>query len=371
MMKRTLMLLLLAGIAGIAAGCGETKTEPAASSEVLRDVSLFQVKTSAIPDYVEAVGTVRAQQGSQLSAQVIATVVSIPVHEGQRVARGQVLAVLDDAQQRAGTARAVAAINAAKQEIVAANADYTLATATRKRYQELYEKKSVSPHEMDVVESSYQAAAAHRDQATAGLAQAEAVQAQASAGLSYTRIRAPFDGVVTAKYVDPGALASPGVPLLAIEDTRHFRLEATVDERNIRFAKLGDAAPVTIDALGRELDGKVVEVVPAADPSSRTFIVKVELPAAPDMRSGLFGRVRFVRGERQGIFIPRSAVVDRGQLQGVYVVGENGSLSLRYVTLGQPLRDSVEVLSGLMTGDKLVADPGDRDLGGKRIEARL
>jgi len=98
--------------------------------------------------------------------------------------------------------------------------------------------------------------------------------------------------------------------------------------------------------------------------------VKVELPADARLRSGLFGRAHIARGQRQAILVPQSAVVERGQLQGVYVVGQDQVASLRYITLGQPVGEQVEALSGLQGGERVVAGPGDRELGGKRVEAR-
>lgn len=371
MIQRTLPLLALAAVLAMAAGCGEKKQSSSPAAAPLTDVAVVAVQRATVPDDVEAVGTVRARQSSQLSSQIVATVISVRAHEGQRVRRGDVLAVLDDAQQSAAVSRAAAAVAAAQQDIGAAQADDTLAAATLDRYQSLYEKKSVSPHEMDEVQARAAAAAAHRRQTQAGLAQAAAMQAQARATLGYTRIRAPFDGVVTAKFVDPGALASPGVPLLTVEDTAAFRLEATVDETAIPFVKLGGTAPVALDAFGSDVEGKVVQIVPAVDPASRTFTVKVELPADARLRSGLFGRVRFARGERQAIVVPRLAVVERGQLQGLYVVAPGGTLNLRFVTLGRTSGDTVEVLSGLEPGEKVVTNPGDRELGGQRVEARL
>lgn len=371
MIRRMFLVLALAALLGVAAGCGEKKQASAPAAAPLTDVALVAAQRATVPDYVEAVGTVRARQSSQLSSQIVATVTSVRVREGQHVRRGDLLVVLDDAQQAASYARATAAVAAAQQDIGAAQADDTLASATLNRYQSLYEKKSVSPHEMDEVQARATAAAAHHEQARAGLAQAAAMQSQARAGLGYTRIRAPFDGVVTAKFVDPGALASPGVPLLTVEDTGTFRLEAAVDETAIPFVKLGGTAPVALDALGGEIEGKVAQIVPAVDPASRTFTVKVELPADARLRSGLFGRVRFARGQRQAILVPRLAVVDRGQLQGLYVVSPDGTLNLRFVTLGKTSGESVEILSGLEAGEKVVTNPGDRELGGQRVEARL
>ena len=215
-----------------------------------------------------------------------------------------------------------------------------LAEATLKRYQQLYEKKSVSPQEFDEIKARYQSAEARRDMARAGQAQATAALTQAQTSLGYTRIRAPFAGVVTEKKADAGALASPGMPIFTIEDTRNYRLEATVDESDIASCpRRAESASVTIDALGNvQISGKVVQIVPAADPASRSFLVKVELPADARLRSGLFGRARFSRGERSALLIPRTSLVERGQLQGVYVLDANQIAGLRYVTLGQECR---------------------------------
>lgn len=240
-----------------------------------------------------------------------------------------------------------------------------------RRYQMLYDKKSVSPQEYDEVKTRLAAAKARRDAAHAGRAQAEAGVAAAKTAVGYTTIRAPFDGVVTTKLVDPGAMAAPGVPLLVVEDPSRFRLEVQVDESQIGLVRLGASVPVLIDALGpQRISGKVVEIVPAADPSSRSFTVKIELPSKPAVRSGLFGRARFPRGERQAILVPQSAVVHRGQLDGVYVVGTNDLADLRYVTLGRLDGDEVEILSGLSGGERIVAEPGGRELAGKRVGAQ-
>lgn len=358
--------ITLALMAAVACG-GDKQKQRSAQPEIVPDVPVVQVQRAVVPDYVEAVGTVRAARTAQLSAQVVATVLSVRAVEGQRVRKGDVLVVLDDAQQRAALERAQAAVAASQQGISAAEADYSLAQATMTRYEELYEKKSVSPHEFDEVQARYKAATARREAARAGQGQARAAAAEAQTLLGYTRVRAPFDGVVTAKQVDAGALAAPGVPLLTVEDTRRFRLEVTVDEGQIEVVKLGAAPPVMVDALGAEMTGKLVQVVPAADPASRSFLVKVGLPSDPRLRSGLFGRVRFLSGERTTVMVPRTAVLDRGQIQAVYVVGKDGEVAIRYVTLGRESGDRVEVLSGLAVGERLVAEHRGRELAGKRI----
>jgi RND family efflux transporter MFP subunit len=359
---------LIAALSGWLAGCSnEHRGEPTAP-ETVSNVSVIVAHKTMLPGWLEAVGTVRPVQTSQIASQMMGNIVEIRVQEGDRVQTGQVIATIDDAQPRSAADQAAAAVSAAEKEVSASDSDLALAAATLKRYQQLYEKKSVSPQEFDEIKSRYQSAEARRDKARAGQVQASAALTQAQNSLGYARIRAPFTGIVTEKKVDAGSLASPGMPIFTMEDTRAYRLEVTVDESDIALVHVGQAASVTIDAReDAQLHGKVVQIVPAADPASRSFLVKVDLPAETRLRSGLFGRTRFPRGERSALLIPRTSLVERGQLQGVYVLDANQIAWLRYVTLGQSTGEQVEVLSGLQDGEKLVDAPGDRELSGKRI----
>ena len=367
----TMLSVLITVLSGVLAGCTNKRRAATAPPETVSNVSVIVAQKTTVPDWLVAVGTVRAAQTSQVASQMIGNLVEIRAHEGDRVQRGQVLAVIDDAQPRSAADQATAAVTAAEKEVFAADSDLALAQATLKRYQQLYEKKSVSPQEFDEIKARYRSAEARRDMARAGQSQANAALTQARTSLGYTRIRAPFAGMVTEKKADAGTLASPGMPVFTLEDTRSYRLEVTVDESAIRLVHVGQAGPVTIDALGNvQLSGKVVQIVPAADPASRSFLVKIGLPADARIRSGLFGRAQFARDERSALLIPRTSLVERGQLQGVYVLDANQIAGLRYVTLGKSAGEKFEVLSGLQEGDKVVAAPGDRELGGKRIAIR-
>jgi len=349
--------------------CSTEQQPKVSSTETVRDVSVLAVKQANIPDVLEAVGTVRAVQTSDLASQMMGNIVEIRVHEGDRVRRGQVLAVIDDSQPRAAVDRATAADLAAQQQLVAANSDLALAESTLKN-QYLYEQKIVSQQEFDEVKARQEANLARCDIAKAGQAQTRAALNQAMTSLDYTRIRAPFNGVVTHKKSDSGTLASPGMPIFTVEDTSRYRLEVAVNESDVRYAGVEGQVSTAIEALGNvALRGRVVEMVPAADPASRAFLVKIELPTDTRLRSGLFGRAQFSRGKQQALLIPRSAVIERGQLQGVFVLDQNKVASLHYVTLGKFSGAEIEVLSGLQGGEWFVANPGDRDLNSKRIEA--
>ncbi len=365
--KFSLLALTLAGLGA----CSNEPQPAAAAPENGSPLALVAVQRTNIPDLIEAVGTVQAAQTSDLASQMMGNILEIRVHEGDHVQRGEVLAVIDDAQPRAAVQQASASVAAAGQQLAAASSDLALAETTLHRFQNLYDRKSISPQEFDEVKAREQSALARRDMAHAGQAQARAALAQAQTSLGYTRIRAPFDGVVTAKKADAGMLAAPGMALFTIADVRRYRLEAAVNESDLRFVKIGESVPVAIDALGASsLKGKVTQIVPAADPASRSFLVKIELPANAALRSGLFGHAAFTRGERSALLIPSTAVIERGQLQGVFVLDQKRVASLRYVTVGNAVGPEIEVLSGLQDGEQLVARPGELDLNGKRIEAQ-
>jgi RND family efflux transporter MFP subunit len=358
---------LLAAAFGLGS-CSTEQTVKAKSPETVH-IPVIAVQQADIPDLLEAVGNVRAAQTTDLASQTMGNVMEIRVREGDRVQRGQVLALIDETQPRAAVDRAEASNVAARQQLVAASSDLTLAESTLRRYQNLYDRRSLSPQEFDEVKARQEAALARRDMAEAGQVQAEAALKQAITSMSYTRIRAPFDGVVTEKKCDLGTLVTPGTPVFTVEDVHRYRLEVSVNESDLRYVQTGGQVSIAIEALDNaKVKGNIVQIVPAVDPTSRAFIVKIELPADARLRSGLFGRAQFSRGERRMLLIPSSAVVERGQLQGVFVLDENKVASLRFITLGKSFGSEFEVLSGLENGEWIVAKPGELNLDSKRIE---
>lgn len=351
--------------------CSGARETPAAVPEVVRGLEVVKLQEQTVPDTFAAIGTVHASRTAPLSSQMMGAITAVAVHEGDTVKKGQLLITIDDAQPRASLEQAQAAVSAAEHELSAAESDLSLTQTTFNRMQTLYDKKSLSAQEYDEIRGRLQSSTARRDTARAGRSQAAAALEQARTRADYARVRAPFDGVITERRVDPGALAAPGMPLLTLEAAGPYRLEVGVDERDLRYVRLGQAVAVSFDAMdGAPMNGKVTQIVPAADPASRSFTVKIDLRSNKNLRSGIFGRAAFVRGTRQAVLIPPSAVTERGQLQVVYVVGEDHLAVLRYVTLGNPQAQGREVLSGLNAGETVVAAPGGRELAGKRIEVR-
>jgi RND family efflux transporter MFP subunit len=366
-MKLVLSGSILAAASLLGIGChSDVAVNPTSAQTV--EARVVQSQLRQIPVTIRATGTLHARESAVLSAQVVGRIQQVFVHEGDRVAAGQTLAILDDATLRASAEQADAAVTAAENQVVAARTNSDLAASTLARYKQLQEQKSVSPQEIDEVSRRAEASAA---QVSALKAQENAAKAQAAgahAMLQYAHIRAPFAGVVTARMVDPGALAAPGVPLLQIDRDGPLELQATVDESAISAVHLGLSLPVNVDSVpAADTAGNVTEIVPAADPSSHSFLVKISLPASKQLRVGMYGSVKIPTGTHQAILVPSSAIVTRGSLPCAYVLDNNGIAQLRYITVGTTQDNLVEVLSGISADERLVDNPSDRDLAGKHI----
>jgi RND family efflux transporter MFP subunit len=185
---------------------------------------------------------------------------------------------------------------------------------------------------------------------------------------SYAKIAAPFAGIVTGKHTDLGGLAAPGVPLLTVEDNRRYWLEIAVPDSQVGGLTRGQSLQVSLEATGFSGAAAISEIVPTADQATRTTLVRLDLPASPQLRSGLFGRAWIPAGHRQALQIAREAVVERGQLQGVYVVGQDDVARFRLIRTGVTHQGSVEVVSGLTSGEQVILRGVERVTDGARIQ---
>jgi len=373
-------IITLMGAVALLSSCGSNPGRRPATPASVAGVTVETVQLQDAPDTYEAVGTVRSATTSVLGAQISGAVREIRVQPGDRVKRGQVLALLDDRRPRAQLAAAQASVEEAKfglaeteQALQAAAAERKLAEVTYKRYRELLARNSVTRQEYDGAETGYQSAVANeaaleaKKKATEARGQEARSQHESAETLySYSRVVSPIDGVVTAKSVDSGTLVMPGTSLLTVEDTAHYRLEATVPQELLPKVHLGEATAVWTDE--GQFNGTVAEIVPAADPASRTFGVKVALPAACTCRSGEYGKAGFSVGQKQALTVARSAVVERGQLEGVYVVNSQGTAEFRLVTIGKRMGDRSEILSGLSEGERVATSRLDQLRDGTRVE---
>ncbi|MEW6720310.1 MAG: efflux RND transporter periplasmic adaptor subunit [Thermodesulfobacteriota bacterium] len=357
------------------AACGGKEAQKAPPAR-LAVPGVEAITVTAVPreTFVEAVGTVRATRIAAVAPMAMGRLTSVPVSEGSRVAAGAVMATIDDGPARAQLAAAegaVAEAEGAREEadraIAQADAARELAERTHERYRKLLEEKVVTPQEYEEVALKRTVAAKDHERALRKAAQIDGRVAQAKGAadaarvqLGYTKVTAPFSGVVLEKRADAGSTAVPGVPLFLLEDPSRHRIEAPVSEEYLSTLKRGSSVRVTLDdAADRELRVPVTEVVPAVDPATRTFVVKAELPAGK-ARTGQSGRLRFGAGKGTVLAVPKRAVVRSAGSEGAFVIGNDNVVRLAVIATGAEFGDRVEVLSGLAEGARVAVSPLDR-----------
>lgn len=335
-------------ICGVA-GCGDKHGEGGIERPVVTGVAVRSVRTTMAREVYEATGTVRSERTSIVASRVLAVVTSLHVREGDTVKSGQLLLTLDDRD-------AAERLKAATQALESARQNLSLAEVTWSRYHGLFEQKVIAGQEMDQIENRHNVAKAEYERARAMVEEARTY-------LGFTRITSPGDGVVAEKRTDTGSMAVPGIPLLVIEGGGGSHVEVAVDEGLTGEIRTGMPVEVTIDALEERFQGKVREILPAVDPASRTFLVKIGLEGNRP-RSGLFARVRFPAGMRERILVPEGAIVRKGQLTGVYVVDGKRLVTYRLIRTGSASATGTEVLSGLMPGERIITGGIERAVDG-------
>jgi RND family efflux transporter MFP subunit len=314
--------------ATLAVGCkrhGESKTGTAVLPTATVRVQTVEAKKHVATE--QTVGTVRARLQARLEAKIPGRIDRMQAELGQAVKAGDLLVHLDAQEIRAKLDQALAVQQQAESDL--------------KRYKSLLETSSATQAEFDAVQARARVAAG-------------AVK-EAETMLSYADVVAPFDGVVTRKLADVGDLAAPGKPLLDLEDPSHLRFETDIPEAVIGGVSLGATMPVRVPNVAGDLPAQVSEIAPTADPNSRTFRVKLDLPAAPGLRAGQFGRVAVPLEETLALRVPATALVQRGQLQMVFVVADKHAV-MRLVKAGKRVGDEIEIASGLSPGEVVVTE---------------
>jgi RND family efflux transporter MFP subunit len=382
-MTHGLKTAALVALAALAAGCTARPSAGAPETGARVAVETARVDRRAWPTFVEAGGVLRARTSAVLSSRLLAPVLVVHVRAGDPVRKGQVLIELDAAAARADATRAQATLAAARRTAEAAGADRAaaeaaaaLARATHDRIRRLHDTRSATPQELDDAAGALAAAEARANAAGAAAAGAgsalEAAEAAAEAGAivaGYAAIRAPFDGVVARRDVDPGTMATPGLPLLVVDQAGAFRLDVDLDASRVAAIGPGHAASVRIDGAGESapwIDGRVTEIA-RLDTASPSFRVRIEVPARPGDRAGLFGRARLRAAARDALALPSGAVIRRGQLTLVFVASAEGIARLRTVRAGETLDGRVEVLAGVAEGEEVVVNPPESLIDGAGV----
>lgn len=335
-------LTLLAGLV-LLAGCNqpEAPAQTSAASLPTATVTAITAEAKAHPVTEEIVGTLRAKRKTTVEAKVSGRIQNLSVQAGDSVQAGALLAQLDVQEIQARLDQALAQREQAQRDL--------------KRMNSLLKQQAVTQQEYDATEA--------RERIT------KAAVAEAETMLGYAKITAPFAGVVTRKLVENGDLATPGKPLVEIEDPQSLRFEADVPETLLPHLKTGASMMVQLPSLKREVLGTITEISPVADMTSRTIRVKYDLPAATDLRAGLFGRVAIPLTTVKSLRVPANAVLRRGQLEYVFVL-QAGKARLRLVKTGAVLGGEVELISGLEPGERIATEEVGKLADGQPVTAR-
>lgn len=328
-----------------------------------------KARVETVTEVDRAVGTVRPQTETRIEAQVTARILEIRVRPGDHVAKGDVLIALDGSQLQAKVDQAQQAVQSAQarrrqaaQAVRAAEAVFSEAEAAYERTKIYLQGQAATQQDMEQARSAFLQAKAGVERAQQGLREAEAGVRQAEKiveesriALGYARIEAPEEGQVARRTAEPGDLAWPGKTLLLIQTRGALRLESMVREGLIHRIRVGSRMTVSVDVLERELEGVVDEVVPFADPVTRTFLVKVSLPPAEGLYPGMFGRLLVPVEDHEIVTAPREAVVRVGQLEMV-TVRAGDRWERIFVKTGSVMGDRVEILAGLDGGETLALE---------------
>lgn len=334
--RKAIALTVLTALAG--AGCGKTHNP---SHEALQpaDVRVQTVEAKPHVAVEEVVATVNPKLRSVIESKVSGRIDKLTVTPGQAVKAGDLIAELDVREIRAKLDQATPVREQAERDL--------------KRFSDLLSKRVITQQEFEAAESKARVA--------------RAAVAEAETMLGYAKVTAPFDGVITRKLADVGDLATPGKPLVEMEDPATLRLEAAVPEAIIDRVSLGSKLGVRVGQ--NKLEGVVREISPAADPASRTFLVKLDLPATPGLRTGQFGRVAVPVAETSVLRAPASAVLRKGQMELVFVAAD-GKANLRIVKSGKPEGNEIEIVSGVSAGEKVVADGASKLVDGQPLKVQ-
>jgi RND family efflux transporter MFP subunit len=333
-------LALLAGSTPWITACGPENRAPAAAAPA--SLATFEVSADATPTERLFDGTIEAVNEATISAQTAGRVTSIPFDVNDRVPAGAVLLRIHSTEQAAGLTQARATLAEASAREAEAQARY-------RRIDDMYQRRVVA-------KAQYDEARAARDAAVARLEAARAGLSAAAEGVSYTEVRAPFAGVITQRHAQVGEIVAPGAPLLSTASLDALRVVVEVPQSVAGLVRGARSAAVYVD--GQRIESTSVTLFPSAQPGSSTFRARVDLPKdVQGLAPGMFVKVGLVTGESQRLAVPRAAVVERSEMRAVYVVAPDGHVSLRQVRLGRVTGDRVEILAGLVAGERIALEP--------------
>ena len=352
--KQSLWIGALCGL--LLTGCG-SEIDPGRAEEsppTVRGVTVAVAEASLLAGAEVFVGTVGSTARGVIPPRIDGRIKRIAVDEGERVAKGALLVTIEDNVAGDRLAEAEGA-----REAAAARAE--LAEKTFARYQQLFAQQAVTPQEMDRV-------TAELEMSRQQLRSAEASVSAARTAASYSRVLAPYDGQLVRKEVREGSTVMPGTPLLVLDRAGKLQVRAEIGDSWAGRIEVGQQLGLELPAIEKRLTATVSEVLPASDPRSRSFQIILDIPEEGAIRSGLYARVYVGQPEVPTVLVPRSAVVERGQLHGIYIVDAQNILRYRLVRPGRVHDARVELLAGLSPGTRYVAAGVEKAVNGAVLE---
>lgn len=346
-LKWTIGTLAMVGIVAFLAGTFTTKIEPGdvamASDESPPGGEWAAVEQIREPMTERIPGTVEARFETSISSRILATVQQVSVSAGDRIGTGSPLVVLDSRDLASRVTQASESLSGAKARVVEARNEF-------QRIDALFRENVVPSSRFD------------ESQRTVRVAESEVLRLEqaleeARIGQTFSEISSPFEARVIERFVDPGDTAVPGQALLRIYDPNTLRLAAYVRESLAAHLAEGATVGVVIESLDQSIEATIEEIVPQAEPGSRTFLVKASLPLDDRIFPGMFGRLVLQVGEQELRLIPKSAVSSVGQLDYVWTKGAEGKPVRHLVELGRSAgEDRIEVLAGVGKGEQVLVE---------------
>jgi|TARA_R110000744_G_scaffold331085_1_gene436590 RND family efflux transporter MFP subunit len=359
-MKTKLYIAALFMLAITISSCGGDDKKIVADNSPAVAVEVNTVSEGNSSPYLSASGKIEAVNSANISTRMMGYVDKIYVQVGDKVTKGQQLISINNADISAKLAQVNAGITEATAAFNNAEKDYN-------RYTALFNENSASQKELDDITANY-------NMAKARLEGAKQMKNEVNAQFSYSNIRAPFNGVVTNKFINVGDMANPGMPLVEVESPGNFQVLAMVPESEILEIKSGSEVEVLIKTLNESFKGTVTEVSTSAKNTGGQYMVKVMLDESnSNLLSGMYATVQFPTAKKENtnrVLIPIEAVVHNGQLSGVYTVSESNTALLRWLRLGRTYGDSVEVLSGLSAEEQYIISADAKLFNGARISVQ-
>jgi RND family efflux transporter MFP subunit len=360
-MKKLLLVLILTTI--ITTGCARHSDKVKHPS--VSDVQLETVAKKEVDSFYTTSATVKAKTTSVVASMLTGKVTSISAQEGDYVKKGQILLTIDARDLAQKASGASAGIKAAQMAANSAEQNAKMADKTYQRYKNLYDEKVITKQEFDQYTTQKNIAELELKRAQAGVQQAKAGLGEVKVFQSYARVNAPVSGTIIQKNIDLGSTAIQGMPLLTIEASQEKELTASIDESYLDKIKEGEE--VSIEADGKTYKRKITKIVRYIDPATRTFKVKIDIS---DLNGGQFVKINIPVGKKEAITVPKSAIVQKGELTGVYAVDSENIISYRLVRTGNTHGENIEILSGLSDGDKIITVGTEKATDGGKINEK-